>query len=1331
MIARYRLLLPAFIAVLGFLASTADAKPGRAYRYPTLTPDGKQVVFCYRGDIWVAPTGGEGRAQRLTIHEEQDTLVRVSPDGKQVAFSSKRAGGYDIWVMPITGGEPKRVTWHSTPEVVCDWSPDGERILFMSNRDADEGRYDLYEASLKGGTPRRITFDGGRDGSYSADGKRVVYARGFNSIYWDDYEGSANYDLYVVPTEGGTPKQLTDTDGNERYPFFSKDGETVYFVAEEKAVANFYAMPAKGGERRQVTKFETNDVHRPDLAWDQKTVVFEIVGQLYTTDLEKADKGEPVDEPTPVKFELSSDVRSSGVVVRTITTGAEQVHIGPNARLAAFVLRGDIWVMPASGGSARRVTSGAPNDQWPRISPDGKKIAYFTNRRNNNNDIFVLDLKSGKSQPLVATNAEEFFHNWSPDGRSIVFCRQLNGNKDVWVRDLETGQERRLTRHAAADDDPAFLPDGSGIVFDSGREGSQAIYTMKLDGSGIRRITQGAANFQVPSPSPDGKMVVYEAFNPGSPASGGLFVSMLAGGPSMRISGDGSTACWSPRGDYIYFTADRSGGRPSPGSASQGGDIYRVKAPTSVVVGERVPFVGRVEVDKREELEQVFDEAWNALKNGFYDPKMHGVDWEKMKKKYRPLAIDAENKDEFANVVRQMLAELGASHLGIFGGERDLDKRPSVKDTGQLGADLEQAEQGRAVTEVLPGGPADQAGMRVGDVVTKIGGKKLKAGINLDRLLAGKAGQDIAVSFRPKSVAGLGVERTVRLKPISWGQLRQVRYKAWVERNDRRVKMQTRIKGGHAEYLHLNQMNAQNLRKFQQAIQRWNQNSRVDGLVLDVRNNGGGNIHQQLMQVLVNKPLARVFRRGGQSAVQPALYWDKPVVLLINERSFSDAEVFPYMFQKAGIGKVIGVPTAGGVIGTQNITLSDGTTLRIPRTGFKGLDGTNLEGLGVKPDIVVEETVEDRLQGRDPQLAKAIEVVKQEMIERRKEEEKKKAAAKAKKKKADKKKTEKKKADEEEPKPEPVKPTTLEAAKNPLADAVVGEWVRYRVTLPTAEESVVKVTVKTVESGVVELEQTLEKGSAMMPLPGRVRRVEVEKLLPMFGQVTSTADSKAKIGDVEHAVFQSRLRTPDGLDVTVLLTNAVPGYGLWKVEIDNQRVIEAIEWGAPAPEPTPAEEGDGDEAAEAGEAEAGDGGDEAGDGDVPDSPLYDAKVGEWVKFRHNTPQGTLFSTLRVTDVSDEKIEIEASFEIGGRTRTMKRSRKRHKKLRMRRADTVSYDRETITVAGEQFDCIVVSASRGDRNVRIWFCDDVPVDGRVREERNGTVVAELVEYGREG
>jgi len=1294
-------------ALLGLLllAASAPAAETRGLRYPSLLPGGQSVVFCYRGDIWIAPVDGKGPARRLTIHEEQDTLPRTSPDGKQVAFSSDRSGGYQIYIIPVTGGEPKQVTFHSAGAILCDWSPDGKRLLFVSNRNASASRLNLYELDLAGGTPRQITFDGGRDGAYSPDGSRIVYVRGFAPNYQDNYRGSANYDIYEVAAKGGTPRRVTHTPGNERWPYYERDSKTICFLAEENGVKNFYAMPIAGGKRTQVTRYKPNDVERPDLAWDAKTAVFEIVGRLFTVDLTA-----PKAKPTPIPLFVHSDMRSSGVVRRTITSGGEQVNVSPDGRNVALTVRGDIWIMPASGGEAKRVTQGPANDQWPRFSPDSKRLTYFSNERGNN-DIYLLDLASGKKQPLTTHRADDFFQSWSANGKAIVFTSTRSGNKDIWRLELGSGQLTQLTRNPAGDDDPCYSTDGRFIAFDSARDGAQAVYVMKADGSDLHRVTQGSGNYQVPSFSPDGQFLVYERYEPMTGRSSGLYVSLVTGGASMQVARDGSTACWSPDGEWIYFTARRR---------REDAAVFRVRAPKSIVAGERVPFLGHVEVDKRKELANLFDEAWTALKDNFYDSKMHGVNWKAMKSKYRAMAIDTENKDEFQNVIRQMLAELGASHLGIYGGTRDTAVKPPRHETGQLGlAFVEQPlENGaRRVASVVPGGPADKAGLRRGDVILRIGNTKLKARTNLDTVLRDTVGKPLPVRYRPLSEGSLGIERTVPVEPISQMQLWQLNNKLWEATCARRVKEGTSGKRREVGYIHLSAMDPSNLQKFQQAVQRWNNNRKVKGMILDVRNNGGGNIHLQLMSVFFARPLARVQMRGRPKITQPGLYWDKPVVLLINERSFSDAEVFPYMFKVAGIGKVIGVPTGGGVIGTNDITLSDGSRFRIPRTGFWGLDGTNLEGLGVKPDILVEETSADRLAGRDPQLEKAIETILAEIAGQAK-------AAKpvAKKKPAP------------QPKPAPTaKPPEAHApaperpsanARSPLSDAAVGEWVRYRASLPDGTgETLFTVRVVRVDKDTVEFATEIEKGGvAVLPLPDKLRRVPVLETLPTIGKVMSHAYMpEAKVKQTPSDLLVARVRMEDATELQLFFSDLVPAYGLWKVEVHDRVILEALEWGRAAPKPSPAPAEVKPEATAEKHQE------------IPPHPIHDAKVGEWTKVRQFRNGQEMEVTQKVVEVDDESVTLEMSVVFHGQSRTFPPVKRPLRKLLKPRGDReATYGKETLTVNGETLECIVMTfTGRNGGEEKVWVCPKIPVDGLVKVERDGQVVAQLLEWGTEG
>ncbi len=1305
-------------ALLAFpRVAAADDAPTQGLRYPSLTPDNAAVVFDYRGDIWIAPTDGKGIARRLTIHEAQDTLPRVSPDGKQVAFSSRRDGGYDIFVVGIEGGVPKRVTFHGGPEILCDWSPDGKRLLFMTARSPSLDGMDLYEVPLDGGTPRPVTTDGGRDGSYHPDGKGVVYARGFVDIYWNGYEGGANFDLYKVTEPGALPQEITNTEGNERYPFYSPDGKTLYFVAEENGVANVYARPAEGGKRRQVTAFDQN-ILRPDLGWDGKTLVFEKGGRICITDL-TAEK--PVAKPLPIV--IRSDNRHSGIEERVITKGPEQVDVSPDGTRLIFAVHGDLWTMGASGGEATRLTHTKASEGWPRFSPDGQTIAYQSDEHGNS-DIYLMDLRSKKSHPITKNKADDFFHAWSPDGKRLVFASERSGNRDLWLLDLESGEEKQLTHDPAPDDDPVFSPDGRFVAFDSGRDGTQAIFIVPVDGGTPRRVSAGTAYVQVPGFSPDGSMIVFESMSQQTGRSGGLLVTSSAGGPQIRLTRDGTGARWSPRGDWIYYTQEGDGES----------EIYRHPAPTSIDMSEKVPFQGHIQVNLREELANLFDEIWQELYEGFYDPKMNGVDWPAMKKKYRAMAIDTQQKAEFQNVIRQMLAELSASHLGISGGN-DLDTmvRPHQAETGQLGLTLspQPAESGYEITEILSGGPADKVGLRVGDVVESVAGKKLRKNLDLDRILTGTVGNDLRVQYRPLTADGLGDARTTSLRPASWHDMWNLTYGNWTGGNAKEVKKETK---GHIGYIHLLQMNAENLQKFQQAVSRWNQNPKIKGMILDIRFNGGGNIHQQLLQILSSKPFMQFKpRRKGDTAeeyarqqaiTQPVLYWDKPVVVLVNQQSFSDAEVFPHAFRTAGLGELVGVQTAGGVIGTNDITLSDGSRLRIPRVAYIGMDGESLEGHGVEPDYVVEVTPEDRRKGRDPQLAKAIDVVMADVKARTEAERKKKAE-------------EKKQPEETKPAttPESPRPKTPSPARvqgsdtNPLADASAGEWVRYRLAYG-GSETVVKLQVAGVEHGVVRFVQTVESGGAFeAPFPDELPVDHpLSEALSGLGRTWDAASGKADLDGRPVGVWSTMLEW-EGTPVRLRFSNAVPGLGLLDARVGGDVVLKAIDWSdrgaAPAAEPSASKP-----TAPGAEAEAW----AAGGAPFP-NPVHDAQEGEWVRYRVTAPVGEVELTLEVVAIEGDQVAVAATVALQGRTATAPVSRNpRSKAYQFPEGVTATWapDPDALDVGGREVTCRVVTLTReGGPSAKLWISPDVPLGGIVREERDGKIVRELIDFGTGG
>lgn len=934
------LLLSLPLAAKDFVPTGGEST--RGLRFPTLAPDGKRVAFTYGGDIWVADVDS-GTATRVTLHEAYETKPRWSPDGKTIAFISDRAGSYDVWTVSPDGGVPSRVTWHSATDVLSGWSPDGKWILFDSDRD---GTTECWAVPSEGGTERRLTSHGGSFPVMTADGKTVVYCNGTSPRNIRDYKGSGNWDLYAIPFEGGVEKKLTTWEGNDLYPAIGADGTTVYYASERDGRFQIWKLPIGGGTPEVAVAIPDVDITNPCLGWDGETIAFENDYRVSTVLVDGT-------RMKTLAIAIKSDAKGYEIRKRTLTTGAKDPDLSRDGKWIAFSLGGDIWIMGAGGGKAKPLTSGPATDEWPRFSPDGTRIAYQSNA-SGNFDLYLIPSDGGDAVAITSHPKDDFYHSWAPDGSGLLFTSERSGNREIWFVPVEGGEPSQITRSPSNDDDAMFSPDGSLIAYDSDRGGNQDIWIMTAEGEIVRQVTFGSDIDQTPFWSPDGKMIAFEKLR-GSEHI--LYVVSADGGDEMMISPDGEHPTWSSDGSRILFSTERGGAR----------GIYQMAAPKEVIGGVQIPVMAETEVEKSREMRQTFEEAWKAIKDGFYDPALHGVNWDAVKTRYEGLVSTCETQEELYYFITQMLGELKASHVGISG---EGSSRP-CEETGLLGMTLLATADGTAglsVTEVVKNGPADQAWIRVGDRVLAIDGNPVGGRESWTKYLSGTVGQAVKVRVAP---GGNEQEaRDVAVTAISRGQLAQVLYDNWLAR--RRALVEEKG-GGDLAYIHLRGMDQQNLNHFLRELAGAAKDKKA--LVLDVRNNGGGNIHQALLDVLMRKPFGETRPRNGKNSPQPDATWAKPVVVLVNENSYSDAEVFAYAFQKTGLGPVIGVPTPGGVIGTVDITLSDGSTLRIPRVGWYGVDGKNMEGLGVQPDVVVEETPEDLAAGRDPQLESAIEVL--------------------------------------------------------------------------------------------------------------------------------------------------------------------------------------------------------------------------------------------------------------------------------------------------------------------------------------------------------------------
>ncbi len=926
-------------------------------RFPCWSPDGNWIAFSFQGDIWKMPAQG-GKATRLTLHEADDIKPRWSPDGKQIAFSSNRSGNFDIWTIPSDGGLPTQITFHSGPDFVADWTPDGNWIFFYAQRTGD---VEIWKVSAKGGTPLQITYDGGRDPMLSPDGKTMVYIRGEVSLWMRGYQGASNWEIYLQRLDQeDVPRKLTDSLGNELSPFFSADGKTIYFLRETESIAkdgqkkfmyNLWRMDLDGQNQNQVTTLD-QDIFFPMLSKDGQKIILEKDFQIWQLQLQDG-------KAIVIPLEIISDIRDNGETTRIISQGNEMAHWSPDMKEIVFALDGDLWIMPAGGGKARQITQGSGKDQWPRFSPDGKWIAYYSDK-SGNDDIYLLNLATEEERQLTDDKSSDFFHSWAPDSKSIVFTSERSGNRDIWIVELSSGIPQQITNAPGPEDDAVISPDGKWLAFDSDKSGNQEIWVMPIKGKypeDAVQLTKKGNLTQVASWSPDSQFLAYEHNDARGDSS--IWVIARSGGPSMQVVDEGAMPCWSPNGKWLLYEKTEDDVKTT----------MRIPAPTGIHLGERLDFYAEVSIDTAKERMQIFEQAWTAIEKGFYDPKLHGVDWQKIKKIYTPLAENARTDWELEAVINRMVGEVQASHMGI-----QIEPDPSKVVTGNLGWSLEPVP-GRPfyqVKSVVKDGPADKAWIRSGDYVFEIAGKLFADNLSIDELLNNTIGKEIKIFISPTLDPYQG--RYVKLTPVTSETIEQLQYHQWVRE---RIQMVKEGCEGKVIYIHLQEMNQEYLQHFLQMVQKTM--DLAEGMILDVRNNGGGNIHQELLDVFIRQPYLLYQVRDQKRMPQPSLYWDKPVVLLVNERSFSDAEVFPYAFQALKIGYVVGMPTAGGVIGTHDMHFSNRVTFRVPQVGYYTLDGRNLEGFGVQPDFIVPETPTDRKEGRDPQLLKAMQVVLHEI----------------------------------------------------------------------------------------------------------------------------------------------------------------------------------------------------------------------------------------------------------------------------------------------------------------------------------------------------------------
>ncbi len=494
-------------------------------RYPSISPDGKTIAFCYKGDIFLVDAEG-GRATQLTTHPAYDYHPVWSPDGKTIAFTSGRDGGMDLYTVPVTGGTPTRLTTFSGKAVPTCFTPDGKHILFNASI-LPEKEFDrfptagqLYSVKVEGGRPELVLSFNAYDVAYTPDGKKMLYHdwKGYEDEWRKHHTSSVCRDIWMHDLEQGTFKNLTDKQVEDRNPVISADGNTVYFLSERFGSFNVCRMSLNQPQDiRQVTKFTKHPVRFLSRSNDD-VLCFFYDGEIYTM--------KPDGEPKKVAVSIVMDNQVPAVSKTTRSNGASEIAVSPNGKEFAIIIRGDIFVANAEFGTTQRITNTAAREKNVEFSPDGRSLVYASERDGQWN-IYISRIKDAEDKSFAyARDIEEeqitegntacFQPAFSPDGKEIAY---LANRTEIRALNLKSKKERVILpaqyNYSYSDGDQGFewSPDGRWILtsfFEEGGWQHPDIALVSADGKGeIHNLTNSGYSDSGPSWMMNGKAIIW------------------------------------------------------------------------------------------------------------------------------------------------------------------------------------------------------------------------------------------------------------------------------------------------------------------------------------------------------------------------------------------------------------------------------------------------------------------------------------------------------------------------------------------------------------------------------------------------------------------------------------------------------------------------------------------------------------------------------------------------------------------------------------------------------------------------------------------------------
>jgi tricorn protease len=1001
------------------------------------SPDGTRVAFVrggvkperrhYRGadrrDVWVHDSTLD-TFRKVAGWEGNDMTPRWAGNDAVLFLSDRANNTHNIHRVSVDGGEAEALTDFDEIDVAeFDTTPDGQRIV-LHRWDTLYG-LDLSEADPVPKPIRILAPEDGLDETEILDISRRVSEAAMNPD-GKSIAVIAYGEVLVRATEDDAPtRRITESHGREGDLVWSPDGTTLYFSAIDGGNASIFAATVERTRDELRTAYEdATKAPEPEEEPEDEPEVLQAEITDVPTDDDAAAAGDDAAADTDGEGDAGEKDEKDGEEDEEAKKEEKDEDKDPTLDPARWSDAVRFTITP--------VVHADTHDHRPLPSPDGMSLAFVRGV----GDLMILDLATGEERLLRAGWDRGIEFRWSDDSHWIVFDQaDINFNQDVFIVPADgSAAPINITRHPDNDGGAHFSADARILAFTSERDdeefdvyhvfldrkleklagpelddyfeaqAKEAKARKPLDPHEVRKALERrraiAAGEEVEDKDDEEK--AYEApFTTDDLETAYRRVRQVT-----NLPGNSNRIELVPAGDTILFNystgaPDASGLHSIGWDGSErkklGGTVSMMgltldgtklvavdggQAETIAVSGgktDRLPVSQRIRVDLETQSSEKFLEAAAIMGSTFYHPTMKGLDWAALTERYHDLARKTRTADEFNWVGNRLLGELSASHMGIRAPSEPMDARESI---GRLGVGVESVADGWKVVSIIPDGPAEDSDtpLAIGDEIIAIEFERFDRENDptdtISNRLRDRIGDETVVTVRRADADGEVQELDLLLEPISRGAEMMLVYR---DTQLRRAALVDEWSKGRIGYAHIRGMSQPSLDEFERDL--FAAADGRDGLIIDVRDNGGGWTTDRLLSSIMVTPHAYTVPRGADPNVTTGYPQDRlfiqrytmPIDMLCNEKSYSNAEIISHAFKTLGRGTLVGQETHGSVISTGGTSLLDGTTLRLPFRGWYLPDGTDMENHGARPDIVVEQTPEDEAAGADAQLKAAVE----------------------------------------------------------------------------------------------------------------------------------------------------------------------------------------------------------------------------------------------------------------------------------------------------------------------------------------------------------------------